>query len=185
MRYSHGREIVIPKLLYGSFLILISAALVRGQSPSPAEATPAIHVDRIEIVEKGLYRVEIKKTIEDPKVLSGHRIVSSTEELIKDTDKIPAVSGTQFGFRYAVIGEPNGTKVPTRIVANYPEGGRQNPNNGKIALKDEFPQTPTIGGPPAFFFFNMKWGMVPGVWTIEVWCQDRKLAEQKFTLVPP
>ena len=84
-----------------------------------------------------------------------------------------------------MIGEPNGAKVPTRVVAIYPEGGRQNPSNGKIALNDEFPQTPTIGGEPQFFFMNIKWGLVPGIWTIQVWCQDRKLAEQKFTLVPP
>ena len=175
---------VVSKLLACSLLILASAVLVRGQEPS-ASSTPAVRVDRIEIVEKGLYRVEIKKEIEDPNVLSGHRIVQSKADHLKDTETIPAVSGTQFGFRYVVIGEPNGAKVPTRIVANYPEGGRQNPYNGKIALKDEFPQTATIGGPPNFFFFNMKWGMVPGVWRIEVWCQDRKLAEQKFTLVPP
>ena len=157
---------------------------MRGQSPSPAESTPAVRVDRIDIIEKGLYQVEIKKTIEDPSVLSGHRITSAKAEQIKDTETIPAVSGTQFGFRYVVIGEPKGAKVPIRIVANYPEGGRQNPNTGKIALKDEYPQTGSLGGAPNFFFYNMKWGMVPGVWTIEVWCQDRKLAEQKFTIAP-
>lgn len=173
------------KKIVALFTVLISAALVRGQTPSPASSTPAVRVDRIEIVEKGLYRVESLKQVEDPKVLSGHRIVSAKEEHLKDAETIPAVSGTQFGFRYVAIGEPNGAKVPTRIVAHYPKGGRQNPNNGKIALKDEFPQTATIGGGPSFFFFNMKWGIVPGVWTIEVWCQDRKLAEQKFTLVPP
>lgn len=118
-------------------------------------------------------------------MLGGYRYVNSKGQLIKDTTTIPAVKGTQFGFRYVVVGEPKSAKVPTRIVAHYPEGGRQNPNNGKIALKDEFPQTATIGGTPNLFFFNMGWGMVPGVWTIEVWSQDRKLAEQKFTLVQP
>jgi hypothetical protein len=177
----------VRRLLSCSFLLFISTALVRGQSPSPstAESTPAVRVDRIDIVEKGLYRVEVKKEIEDPNMLAGHRLVSSKAEHLKDTDTIPAVSGTQFGFRYVVIGERNGVKVPTRVVVNYPEGGRQNPNNGKIAFKDEFPQTPTIGGPPQFFFMNLKWGLVPGVWRIEVWCQDRKVGEQKFTLALP
>ena len=175
---------VIPRLLYCSSFILISAALVRGQS-SPAGSTSPARVDRIEIIEKGLYRVQLQKKVADPNVLSGYRYVHSKGELIQDTATIPAVKGTQFGFRYVVVGEPKGAKVPTRIVARYPEGGRQNPNNGKIALKDEFPQVATIGGAPNLFFFNMMWGMVPGVWTLEVWSQDRKLAEQEFTLVKP
>jgi hypothetical protein len=164
------------------FAVVVSASVARGQSPT-ASSAPAVRIDRIEIVEKGLYRVEVKEQVEDPNVLSGHRYIHSKGELTESTSTIPAVSGTQFGFRYLVNGEPKGAKVAIRIVARYPEGGRQNPNTGKVALKDEFPQTATIGGPPNFFFFNMKWGMVPGVWTIEVWCQDRKLAEQKFTLV--
>lgn len=155
-----------------------------GQAP-PAGSTPAARVDRIEIVEKGLYRVQLQKKVEDPKVLAGYRYVQGKAEHIQDTTTIPAVKGTQFGFRYVVVGEPKGAQVPTRIVAHYPEGGRQNPNTGKIALKDEFPQTATIGGAPNIFYFNMAWGNVPGVWTVEVWSQDRKLAEQKFTLVQP
>jgi hypothetical protein len=175
---------VMSRLLCGSFLA--SAAVLHGQSaaPSPAASTPTVRVDRIDIVEKGLYRVEVKKEIEDPNTLSGHRVVGSKAEHLQDTETIPAVSGTQFGFRYVVTGAPKGAKVPTRIVAIYPEGGRQNPSNGKIALRDEFPQTATIGGGTQFFFFNLKWGLVPGVWTIQVWCQDRKLTEQKFTLAP-
>jgi len=166
------------------FTFIILAGVVRGQAPS-ASSTPEARIDRIQIVEKGLYQVELQGQVEDPKLLSGHRYVNSKGHLTKDTTTIPAVKGTEFGFRYVVIGEPKGAKVPTRIVAHYPPGGRQNPNTGKIALQDEFPQTATIGGAPNFFFFNMRWGMVPGVWTLEVWSQDRKLAEQKFTLVQP
>lgn len=172
---------VISRLLFCSSLVLISAVLARGQTPSPS-ATPTARIDRVEIVEKGLYKVELNERVEDPTTLSGGRYVNSKGELIKDTATIPAVP-SQFGFKYVVIGEPKGAKVPIRIVAHYPEGGRTNPNNGKTAMKDEFPQTATVGGKHNFFFFNMKWGMVPGVWTIEVWSQDRKLAEQKFTLV--
>ena len=116
--------------------------------------------------------------------MGGYRYVHAKGELIKDTATIPAVLGTQFGFRYVVIGEPKGANVPIRIVAHYPEGGRTNPA-GKTAAKDEFPGTRTIGGAPNLFFFNMIWGNVPGVWTIEVWSKDRKLAEQKFNLVQP
>jgi len=174
---------VRSRLLFGAFLILISPVLARGQAPS-ASPSPAARVDRVEIVEKGLYKVQLNERVDDPSTLSGGRYVHSKGELIQDTETIPAAP-SQFGFRYVVSGEPKGSKVPIRIVAHYPEGGRTNPNNGKTATKDEFPQTATLGGGPVFFFFNMKWGIVPGVWTIEVWSQDRKLAEQKFTLVKP
>jgi hypothetical protein len=174
---------VLSRFLFYSSVILISPVPVRGQAPS-ASATPAARIDRVEIVEKGLYKVELNERVEDPTTVGGGRYVHSKGELIKDTATIPAVP-SQFGFRYVVSGEPKGAKVPTRIVAHYPEGGRTNPNTGKTAMKDEFPQTATIGGAPNLFFLNMKWGMVPGVWTIEVWSQDRKLAEQKFTLVQP
>src|ERR1700730_12924076 len=98
---------VISGLLFCSSLLLLSSVLVRSQTPS-ASPSPAARIDRVEIVEKGLYRIESKEKVEDPTTLGGYRYVHAKGELIKDTATIPAVLGTQFGFRYVVIGEPKG-----------------------------------------------------------------------------
>ena len=164
-------------------VLLTVAPLTLAQPPDSAPAeTPRI--DRIEIVEKGIYRAPVVKKIEDPNLLAGYRLVTGKLEHVKDTTTIPATKGIQFGFRYLVVGEPKGAKVPVRIVAIYPKGGRFNPNNGKTAERDEWPQSATIGS-TGRFCFTLEWGRVPGVWMLQVWGKDQKYAEQEFTLVQP
>ena len=71
------------------------------------------------------------------------------------------------------------------MIAIYPKGGRYNPHNGKTAIQDEFPLSSTIGSTTSYFCFTVKWGLVPGTWTLQLWDKDRKYAEQKFTMVQP
>jgi len=165
-------------------LWLTTSPFTWAQPPASAPVGTA-RIDRVDIVEKGTYRIPVIKQIDDPNVLSGHRMVYGKRELVKDTTTIPATKGIQFGFRFLVVGEPKGAKVPVRIVSIYPKGGRYNPNNGKTAARDEWPITATVGSTTNYFCFTLKWGLVPGTWTLQVWDNDRKLAEQKFTLVEP
>jgi hypothetical protein len=166
-------------------LLLTAAPFTQAQPPASTFAeTPRI--DRIDIVEKGIYRAPVIKNVDDPNVLADRRLVYGEREHVKDTTTIPATKGTQFGFRFLVDGEPKGKKVPVRIVAIYPKGGRYNPNNGKTATRDEWPITATIGSTTNYFCFTLSsWGLVPGTWTLQVWGKDRKYAEQEFTLSAP
>jgi len=146
---------------------------------APAE-TPRI--DRIEIVEKGIYRAQVVKQVDEPNVLSGHRMVYGKRELVKDTTTIPATKGIQFGIRFLVVGQPKDAKVPVRVIAIYPKGGRYNPNNGKTAKQDEWTVSATIGGSSNYFYFTLKWGFVPGIWTLQLWDKDQRYAQQQFTM---
>jgi hypothetical protein len=167
-------------LLYTS----IAASLAQAEPPtSPAADTP--RVDRIEIIEKGLYEAPIIKKVEDPTKSSGQRIVYGKREHVKDTADIPATQGTQFGFRYRIIGEPKDAKAMLRIIVVYPGEGRHNPHTGKTMKQDEFPHTPMIGGTDSFVYTLGSWGREPGVWTFQVWDKERKLGQQEFTLAEP
>jgi hypothetical protein len=167
--------------------LLVLTAVRFSPAQPPASAPPeAYRIDRVEILEKGIYRVPILKRVADPNVVSGQHMVYGKREHVQDTTTIPATTGIQFGFRYVVVGEPQGTKVPVRVIAVYPPGGRYNPNTGKTFAQDVFYLSQTIGSTTSHFCFTLaSWGHVLGPWTLQVWDQDRKLAEQTFTLVEP
>jgi hypothetical protein len=169
-----------------SFWLLLLLTAVPFSPAQPPASAPAgtYRIDRVEILEKGIYRAQIIKTFA-ANTLSGQQSVYGKRELVKDTTTIPATPGIQFGFKFLVVGEPKGARVPMRVIAVYPPGGRQNPHTGKIVAQDVFEVSRTIGSTDNPFCFTPKWGLVLGTWTLQVWDGDRKLAEQKLALVEP
>jgi hypothetical protein len=150
--------------------------IIADAAGAKSDAGPASRVDRIEIVERGTYRIPSKPVSAPGDVVK-----------IKETTTIPARKGVLFGLKYVVSGEPKGAKAALKIIVIYPEGGITNAKTGKTADKEEISEDRTVG--PARCFWGVKLAteemLVPGEWTCQIWCQDRKLAEQKFTLVRP
>jgi hypothetical protein len=137
---------------------------------APPAADQTTRVDRIDIVEKGIYRSE-----SNPGSFEGL-------QLAEDTATIPAQTGTIFGFRYVVVGEPSVRNLPLRVVLIYPEAGLQNPQTGKTVHSEEYYDSPRITARAARYHKLGSWGWVFGVWTYQIWYQGRKYAEQQFTV---
>src|ERR1700676_750153 len=93
-----------------------------------AAGTPAWaqKIDRIEIVEYGIYTADKLKSQHDP---SGqlHTTLGNVRR-IETTTTIPAELGVEFGIKYRVIGEPAGQKIAIRRVVVYPPSGMKPPN---------------------------------------------------------
>jgi hypothetical protein len=152
--------------------------------PLSGHAEETARVDDIEIVDIGVYSAEVKSRVEDSNLASGGRRIVANIKFVDKTDRVPARLGVQFGYRYKVIGEPAGAAVPLKFVTRYPEPGLKNPENGNRKLVDEFTQDRTIGDIHARGYgFDNAWEIVAGVWTFEVWYQDRMIRDQKFTVV--
>jgi hypothetical protein len=141
-------------------------------------------VDRIEVVEYGIYRTATTKRTEAPGTAGGYVRTLANIRNSEVTRIVPARPGVRFGFRYNVIGAPDGAQVPITIVDKFPKQGLRKPDSAETFYREEYVATKTIGQESyTDYGFDHDWELVPGTWTIELWYQGRKLAEQSFTVV--
>ena len=73
------------------------------------------------------------------------------------------------------------------MVLNFPPQGIRNPNTGDImhTANIAFPNLKIGALCLLGYGFDNAWEIVPGVWTEQIWYQDRKLAERTFTVSGP
>ena len=130
----------------------------------------------------GLYTLTTKP---DPNDASGRRPVNAPLQGEK-TDKIPGKEGVRFGFSYVLTGEKKGTKVTVKHVYRFPGNGMPTPGGPRAMIeqaRDDIVGEPVlvgwsfVGAPPE--------NIVAGEWSLEVWREDKKLVEKKFTISPP
>lgn len=136
------------------------------------------------MLRPGTYILQDRKNISDSSISTGNRSVSAGIENSEITTLITARTGTVFGAEFAAVGAPQGARVPVKIVWRYPQPGLKNPNGAAARLVDEYMGVLEIGRTSHFYWeIAQAWQIVPGVWTIEIWYADRKLASQNFTVV--
>jgi hypothetical protein len=139
---------------------------------------------RIEIVEKGIFRSEVFKQIDNQNLASGTRNVVRNLRLVRSTADVPAQAGTAFGFQYKLTG-PRTDKVSVKTVVKYPVQGVRNPARNETKFRDEYVSEVAVG---PIMYRGYKFGevdAVPGTWTFEIWLGDRKLTEQSFNVYQP
>jgi Domain of unknown function (DUF3859) len=163
----------------GVAFVLLSLAPVGAQAQTP-------RIDRIDVVEYGIYRTETTKRTETPGTAGGFVRTLTNIRNSEVTRTVPARPGVRFGFRYNVVGAPDGTQVPVTIVDKFPKQGLHKPGSADAFYREEYVAQKTIGKESyTDYGFDHDWELVPGTWTIELWYQGRKLAEQSFTVIKP
>lgn len=141
-------------------------------------------VEGIDVIGKGIYRVEIGKTVSRPDVPGGTVAPPVRFALIENTTTVPARIGVEFGFAYRVIGEPAGAEVTLGFVSTYPAPGLADPEKETPLRTGRYELNKKIGEPLySGYGFEYDWELVPGIWTFEIWYDGRKLAEESFTVV--
>jgi len=164
----------------GSLALLVLAACLGGAGAQDSQ------VDRIDIVETGIYRAQTVSTEQAPDTASRQRSLLSETRLLVSTTRIEARIGVHFGMRYRVVGRPADASVRLTSVTHYPAPGLKNPNAGKSLLRGEHPLFATIGQINyRGYVFERDWELVPGAWIFELWDGNRKLASQTFEVVRP
>ena len=163
-------RIALPLLL-----LLLASSAAYAQAP---------RIDRIDVGEFGIFTADTTGQVSAPGSVTGTRNVVTDIRLAETTRTIPAQLGVRFGFRYTVVGAPAGTIVPLQIVAVYPNPGVIDPATQQRAAESRWDAAVAIGTMTySGYKFDNSWEIVPGVWTLQVWYQGRKLAEQSFTVV--
>jgi hypothetical protein len=141
-------------------------------------------VDRIDVLEYGIYTLNTETTLSAPNTASGIRGTANNILHTQTTQTIPAQLGVRFGFLYKVVGVPTGMVVPLHLVTIFPFPGLLNQATQHYKSQEEFDENKAIGvNSFRGYGFDNNWEAVPGVWTFQIWYRGRMLAEQKFTIV--
>jgi hypothetical protein len=105
------------------------------------------------------------------------RFVSASPDVLGE-------AGTEFGVEFRIDGAPVGEGVTLYLALTFPPQGIRNPNTGEVmhAAKIAFPNMKIGELSILGYGFDNAWEIVPGVWTEQIWYQDRMLAERSFTV---
>jgi len=162
------------------FLLFAHAA--RGQEKGGRVPT---RVDGVDILEFGIYKTEVSRTIPSPDSGTGQVSAMSRRktELLSKTDQIPARLHSLFGFRYKVRGEPRNRKIPIDLVVLFPSDDRKERQTEKQPDRITHTLTPPIGKKDFVGFgFQTEDERIPGTWTFQLYYRKELLAEQKFNV---
>ncbi len=161
-------------------LAMLLSLLLLASTDSIAQT---LQIERIDVVEYGLYT----NTTTGQETASG--TAAGTISYLTDiqhaatTRTVPAQQGVEFGYRYIVVGAPLGADVQLRFVTIFPTPGLQNPATQQLMTQEEHNFVDTIGETEYDGYgLDYDWEVVPGIWTLQIWYQGRKLAEQQFTV---
>jgi hypothetical protein len=164
----------MAKLLYSAVVVLLATGSAQAQT-----------LQRIEIFQWGVYEVNGRLARSNPPDEVEQRLDTSDFTHIRTTRVIPARIGTEFCFRFRTIGDL-AVRTPFRIVTNFPPSGIV----GRVSrrpIESEERDVSVLAGFPGIWCwgFDDPDDIAFGEWRIELWSQDRKLAEQRFTVVAP
>jgi hypothetical protein len=150
-----------------------------------AVAAQAQEVQHIEITDVGIYKAEnTGSVVPAPGTPMGKTNLVTDVVLMERTTIVPAALGTAFGFRYTIIGEPDGTEINLKFINHYPAPGLKNPATSNTYMSSEYLLQRKMGAKHwKGYTFESDWELVPGIWTFEIWQGDRKMATQDFTVV--
>ncbi len=152
---------------------------------SMSSAATAQAIERIDILEAGLFSSTAVRRQAAPGTALGETTVSRDFKLTQATTKIPGRLGVNFGITYKIVGRGT-TSSRLKVIWLIPAPGIRNPNTGNTIVRDEsfWNRTPGSTDHNTYVFENA-WEIVPGDWTIELWDGNRKLASQRFTVRAP
>ena len=148
-----------------------------------AQQAETVRIDRIEVVQAGVYDIQAGISKEDQSVSTGHKVTVRVYKNLRTGTQIDAKAGTVIGAELTIVGAPRRGKVPIKVVWRYPPPGLINPETKSARTEDEYSDVQVVGETfPVFWGLTQEWHLVPGTWTLEVWHGERKLVEQEFQI---
>jgi hypothetical protein len=135
----------------------------------------------VEIVERGLYTMEVVEVRQDPSGVS-HDVVRNICHISSSTS-VPMKRNAHFGFRYRLTGVPEGQEVEVQAVTRYPT--TVTPPDGPRSIAASGYTGRLKAGVVSYhgYGFDYDWELIPGRWWLEIWQGNRRLAAQPFDVV--
>jgi hypothetical protein len=162
--------------------LFAAAALALLASPSLAPSLAQADQPRIEILDYGVYATGTRTTVPMPISVSGKMNLVADVRLTEKTREIVGQLGTSFGFRYRIIGVPDGANVLIRT--RHPR--LTNPDTGKSMNYGEREQSVNAGGERyTGYSFDSSYEIAEGEWSFQIIYEGRVIGEQKFKVIVP
>jgi hypothetical protein len=157
--------------------LLAAAASAAAQTPT---------VTAVTITAAGTYTAETTST----PARSGQQSPTGTVgtdvnwQFKSDSPDVFGEVGTEFGIEFRIDGAPSGEAVTLYLAITFPPQGIRNPNTGEVmhTAKIAFPNMKIGDLSILGYGFDSAWEIVPGVWSLQIWYQNRMLAEKSFTV---
>ena len=140
-------------------------------------------VERLDIVESGFFVYEPVGIPKESEQSVGGIVIRPKNMRFLPESEVKAQIGTSFGARFRSVGAPRDARVTLRTIWRIPAPGVTDPRNGRTYQESKSTFVTRIGSDYfSGYGFNEQWEIVPGVWSLEIWQDDRKLLERKFTI---
>lgn len=147
-------------------------------------AIAQVQVKNVEVLDYGIYTVDVNSSRRDSQGINEN--LTTSARLAKATTAIPAEQGVEFGMRYKIDGAPAGTVVSLRELTIFPLPGMRPPTASRPVHISRTTTTPKIGDVSyTGYRLDDPWELLPGVWVIQLWYGDHKVAQQNFTVIAP
>ena len=140
----------------------IPAALVLFSCAAHAQT-----VSKVELHACGVYERRVENQENDAQSASGKRTIVQDQRLVEETSRIPAKAGISFGCQVTLQGTPTGEVAEFQAVMRLPRGQVSGSQAFRI-------------GEPGYVGHTLRTAE-RGPWVLEIWIDERKLAEKTFT----
>lgn len=134
---------------------------------------------RVSVIQYGLFTTEELEPSTGTDGTTMRSALVTNVCHIMTTSIVPAGGGPEFGVSYRVLGSPTGATVDITRVLKYPDPRARRAAASYVINKQRVRMP--IGGRDYFGWANRR--IIPGVWTFQIWEEDRMLAEAVFTAI--
>src|SRR5262249_5067774 len=159
----HIQRIMAPQTGFPNMrrLVAVAAALALLAVPGVASGQARAEQPRVEILDYGIYATGPRTTVPMPISVSGKMNLVADVRLTEKTREVLGQLGTSFGFRYRVLGVPNGANLVIRTL--HPR--LTNPETGKSMSYGEREQEASSGGERyTGYSFDASYEIAEGEW---------------------
>jgi hypothetical protein len=147
-------------------------------------AIAQVQLTNVEVLDYGIYTVDVKSSRRDSQGMNEN--LSTNVRLAKATTTVPAERGVEFGMRYKIDGTPIGNVVSLSELTIFPSPGLHPPTGSQAIHASRTTTNPKIGEVSyTGYRLDDPWELLSGVWVIQLWYGNRKVAQQNFTVTLP
>lgn len=154
---------------------------------APSHANEPKAKPKGEVIEFGTFElVGPQVSSANAQTLDGLERNAPMARFTRQTDKVPAKIGMQFGFRFKLTNVPEASSVELKTIVKHPPI-----KNEEGVVEREYTLTTTLTVTDGHvsevtgYSLDRPEELVPGVWVFEHWYRGEKLVSQSFTVVAP
>lgn len=182
MRFVTRIAAALPVLAFA--LLAVSAHVpARADGPGKDDAARKAAANGIEIVDYGIYSLDVARRVPAPGDVSLSRNIVTNLKVIRQEREIAAQPGRSFGYQFRVT-DPALAGRPLTLRTVFPE--LTNPETGKSATTQE---RVIVAEPGSLIYdgyrFDYGWEMAEGIWRFQIVSDGKILSEQRFKIVVP